>query len=302
MSVVVSRKIPLIILGLLSVINAALMLRRQSSDDEPRRAEAQLYKAPGNEWNRYFTDFPKEGQQQAIFFIDSLLRGYDTSRLNQIRLIGSYLYRQFASQLGKPSGQEDYKDPWEMFGYYKADRSRKLWCGHLSMMFTYLCLAEGIETRMIELMKEDDHHVVNECYLPGPGKWVLVDLTYDQLFVSQDDQLLGLQAFRRLQGRSDVLLNVLATGDSNHSMRMDTGYIKNYYGAEIPAYYYKTVNPAVVYSITEKLKRYIWPDPSYYILSERPAALFPYYLRQGSLSAWLMSLLWVLFILLKKRQ
>lgn len=302
MSVAVSRKLPLIVLGLLSVINAALMLRRQSTDDEPRRAETQLYKAPGIEWNRYFTDFPKEGQQQAILFTDSLLRGRDTSRLNQIRLIGSFLYQQFAPQLGKPSGQEDYKDPWEMFGYYRTDRSRKLWCGHLSMMFTYFCLAQGIETRMIELMKDGDHHVVNECYLPGPGKWVLVDLTYDQLFVSQGDQLLGLAAFRRMQGRSDVLLNIQAAGDSNRSIRMDTGYIRNYYGTDVPAYFYKTVNPAVVYSSTAKLKRYIWPDPWYYILSERPAALFPFYLRQGLLVAWLMSLLWVIFTQLKKRK
>lgn len=298
----VSRNLPLFILGLLSVINAALLLRRQSTDDEPRRSEAALYNSPGLEWNRYFTDFPKEGQQLAIRFTDSLLQGQDTSRLSQIRLIGSFLYQQFAPQLGKPSGQEDYKDPWEMFSYYRADHSRKLWCGHLSMLFTYFCLAQGIETRMIELMKSGDHHVVNECYLPGPGKWVLVDLTYDQLFVSQGDQLLGLPAFRHMQGRRDVMLTIQAAGDSNRSVRMDTGYIRNYYRADIPAYYYKTVNPAVVYSSTAKIKRYIWPDPWYYVLSEKPAASYTYYLRQGLLAAWLMSFLWVLFSLFNKQK
>lgn len=280
----------------------AVFLRRGTADDQPRRTETQLYQAAGTEWNNYFTDFSKEGQKQSIRFTDSLLQGRDTNRLNQIRVIGSFLYQQFAPQLGRPSGKEDYQDPWEMFGYYREDRSRKLWCGHLSMMFTYFCLAQGIETRMIELMKEGDHHVVNECYLPATGQWVLVDLTYDQLFVSQDDQLLGLAAFRRIQGRSDLRLTIQAAGDSNRSIRMDTGYIRNYYGPDIPACYYKTVNPAVVYSTTAKIKRYLWPDPWYYILSEQPAALFPFYLRLGLLAAWLVSLLWVFFILLKKRQ
>lgn len=302
MAVAFSRKLPLIVLGLLSVINAVFMLRRQSTDDEPRRSEAALYNSPGLEWNRYFTDFPKTGQQQTIRFTDSLLQGHDTSRFNKIRLIGSFLYQEFAPQLGKPSGQEDYSDPWEMFSYYRADRSRKLWCGHLSMMFTYFCLAQGIETRMIELMKEGDHHVVNECYLPASGNWVLVDLTYDQLFVSHDDHLLGLAAFRRMQGRSDVLLNVQVTAGGNRQLRMDTGYVRNYYAADIPAYYYKTVNPAVVYSTTAKIKRYLWPDPWYFVLSERPAVVFPFYLRLGLLAAWLVSFLWVLFSLIKKRK
>lgn len=302
MSVAVSRKFPLIVFGLLTLINVAVFLRRDSADDQPRRTEAQLYQAPGTEWNRYFNDFTGAGQQQAIRFTDSLLRGSDSSRLNQIRLIGSYLYRQFAPQLGKPLFQENYKDPWEMFRYYQADSSRKLWCGHLSMLFTYFCLSQGIETRMIELMKNGDHHVVNECYLPATGKWVLVDLTYDQLFVSQDDQLLGLTAFRRMQGRGDVLLHVQSAGDSNRSISMDTGYIKNYYGAAVPVYYYLTVNPAVVYSTTAKIKRYLWSDPWYYILSERPAASLPFYLRQGLLLAWLLSIGWVLFHWRKQRK
>ena len=302
MSVAVSRKSPFIVLGLLSVINAAVFLRRHTADDQPRRTEAQLYQAPGTEWNRYFTDFPKEGRQLAVNFTDSLLKGHDTSRLNQIRLIGSFLYQQFAPQLGIPSGQEDYTNPWDMFRYYQADRSRQLWCGHMAMMFTYFCLSQGIETRMIELMKDGDHHVVNECYLPGSGKWVLVDLTYDQLFVSQDDQLLGLAAFRRMQGRSDVLLNVQAAGDSNRRLRMDTGYVRNYYAAGIPAYYYKTVNPELVYSTTAKVNRYFWPVSWYYILSDRPAASFLFYLRQGLLLAWLISVGWTLFHWRKQRK
>ena len=301
MAVAVNRKFSIIVLGSLTVINAALFLCRQAADDEPRRTETRLYQPPGKEWNRYFADFPAEGQQQAIRFTDSLLQGRDTSRLNQIRLIGRFLYQQFSAQLGKPSLQENYKDPWGMFTYYRADSSRKLWCGHLSMMFTYFCLSQGIETRMIELMKEGDHHVVNECYLPGPGKWILVDLTYDQLFVSRDEQFLGLTDFRRLEGRGDVELQVQAAGDSNRSIRMDTGYIRNYYGMAIPANFYVTVNPEKVYSTTAKLRRYLWPDPWYYRLSDKPTAKYLYYGRLGFLAGWLLTLLYLLFTWRKRR-
>ncbi len=301
MAVTVNRKFSIIFLGLLTVINTGLFLRRQYADNEPRRTEASLYQPPGTEWNRYFSDFPIDGQQPAIRFTDSLLQGRDTSRLYQIRLIGKFLYQQFSAQLGKPEPQESYKDPWGMYTYYRADSNRKLWCGHLSTMFTYFCLSRGIETRMIELMKAGDHHVVNECFLPGPGKWVLVDLTYDQLTVSQGDQLLGLAEFRRLQGRGDVQLRVETAGDSSRSIRMDTGYIRNYYGTAIPANYYVTVNPETLYSTTAKLKRYFWPDPSYYRLSNRPPAIFPYYLRLGFLAAWIMSFLYVLYTLRKRR-
>jgi len=282
------RRSPFIIFGLLTVINAGMFLRRTHFDYKPVVSEAQLYTAPGKEWTHFFTDFPVDAQQQAIRFTDSLLQGTDTSRQAQIIRIGSFLYRQFAPQLGKPSRQENYKDPWEMFQYYRADSTRQLWCGHLSILFNFFCLSQGIGSRMIELMKEGDHHVVNECYLPGRGKWVLVDLTYDQLLVREKDQLLGLTEFRRMQGRSDRVLQVHTSGDSDRLVRMDTGYIRNYYAKDITTFYYKSVNPDVVYSTTSKVKRYLWPDSSYYTLSEQPSVQFLFYLRQGLLAAWIL--------------
>lgn len=285
----------ILLFGLLTVINAAIFLRRELTDYQPHRTEAQLYKAPGKKWNRYFTDFPVAGQQAANRFTDSLLQGRDTSRLNQIQVIGAFLYHQFATQLGRPSFQETYKDPWEMFQYYRADTARKLWCGHLSMLFNFFCLSRGIETRMIELNKPGDHHVVNECYLPGPGKWVLVDLTYDQLLVKKNDGLLGLAAFRKLQGRGDVLLNVRTAADSIRTISMDTGYIRSYYADTVQAFYYVTVNPGKVYSTTAKIKRYLWPDPWYYELRERPADQLFFYLRQALLLSWLLIGVWLIF-------
>lgn len=287
---------------LLTVINAAFFLCRELTDYQPHRTETSLYKAPSTEWNRYFTDFPVEGQQAAIRFTDSLLQGRDTSRLNQIQVIGAFLYYQFAPQLGRPSFQENYKDPWEMFQYYRADTSRKLWCGHLSMFFTYFCLARGIETRLIELNKPGDHHVVNECFLPGPGKWVLVDLTYDQLLVKKNDLLLGLTAFRKLQGRSDVLLNVRTANDSTRTIRMDTGYIRNYYADTVRVFYYVTVNPEKVYSITAKAKRYLWPDPWYYELRQQPGNQLFFYLRQAVLLTWLLVGGWLVLRWLESRK
>ncbi len=290
-----TRRFPIFLFLLLTVINAAFFLRREYTDYKPYAEESGLYKPATGDWKRYFTDFPAEGRGQTNQFLDSLLKGTDTSALVQLKKVGTFIYSRFSKQLGKPSLNDQLRDPWEMYRYYAEDSSRKLWCGHLAMMFNYFCLARGIETRMIEIKKPGDHHVVNECYLPHSGQWVLVDITNNQLLVSTEPgKLFGLAEFRRLQGKQD-LVQVQTAGDSNRLLKMDTGYILNYYQPDFPAHYYKTVNPAVVYTHSEKFRRYILPESWYFILAKDPSANTLFYFRQGLLVAWLLSL--VFFII-----
>jgi len=290
-----NRKFPLILFGLLTVINAAIFLRRQNFDYKPYAEEAVLYKPASGEWNPFFTDFPAEGRAQANQFLDSLLKGTDTAAQVQVKRIGTFLYNQFRKQLGKPALHDSLQDPWDMYRFFAADSSRKLWCGHLAMMFNYFCLARGIETRMIEIMKPGDHHVVNECYLPAIQQWVLVDITYNQLLVSEENgKPFGLSVFRRMQGRP-VTLQVQAANDSIRYMHPDTGYVRNYYHTGDPAFYYYTVNPKVVYRAPEKIRRYFLPESWYRILAAAPTSNFLFYLKQGLVLAWLISLIYTLY-------
>lgn len=285
-----------LLIGLLTVINAGLLLFNEKFDYKPYADESRLYAPPSSDQFRFFTDFPREGRQRAIQFIDSLLRGGDTARLTEIQKVATFLYHQFATQLGKPDAGNPYHDPWEMYRYYSGDSTRKLWCGHLAILFNYFCLARGIETRMIEIMKPGDHHVVNECYLPGSRKWVLVDITYNQLLVSASEgERCSLAGFRKLQGLQRMV-KVQAADDSSRIMRMDTGYIRNYYSQDIPAYYYKTVNPAVVYSNPAKFRRYILPESWYSILSLEQSSNILFYIRQVLLIAWVLSLIYLLML------
>jgi len=293
MSVPGTRKFSLLLFGLLTVINSGIFLFKEKFAFKPYAESSVLYAPASGEWNRFFTDFPGEGQAQAKRLLDSLLTGSDTARRVQIIRISSFLYQEFGKQLGKPSPVVPYTDPWEMYRFYKADTTRKLWCGHLAMMFNYFCLARGIETRMIEIMKPGDHHVVNECYLPGVQQWALVDITYDQLLVSTESDLpLGLAAVRRMPavGKS---WRVQMANDSQRIFRPDTGYVQNYYMTGDPAYYYSTLNPKVVYRTSEKIRRYFLPESWYRILASAPSSNFLFYLKQGLALAWLLSLFFV---------
>ena len=86
-----NRKFPLFLFGLLTVINAAIFLRRQNFDYKPYVEEAVLYKPPSGEWNSFFTDFPAEGRAQANQFLDSVLKDTDTAAQVQVKRIGTFL-------------------------------------------------------------------------------------------------------------------------------------------------------------------------------------------------------------------
>ncbi len=301
MSVTGALKISLFIVGLLSVINAGIFLRKEHFEYRPYASEQELYSAPSGEWRSYLTDFSQADQQAATRFLDSLLKGTESTPLSQIQTIGSFLVRQFGSRLGTPLLNNQLRSPWEMYNYFTADSSRKLWCGHLAMMFNYFCLARGIDARMIEIMKPGDHHVMNECYVPALQKWVLVDITYNQLLVmAGPNSPMSLVDFRRVQGKSTTLL-VQAANDSDRLIRPDSGYIKNYYKSQFPAYYYVTINPLQVYKTTEKVKRYIWPVSWYRILAAGQPSNFLFFLKQGLLVSWLLSLLFLLWSFVKKK-
>lgn len=297
-----TRRFPLFIFTLLTAVNAVLFLYKSHFEYKPYASEQELYAPANGIWRQYLSDFPSASQQATTWFLDSLFKGNDTAQLAQVNQIGSFLYRQFNDRLGKPVPDQEPRSPWEMYNFFKSDSSRKLWCGHLAMMFNYFCLARGIESRMIEIMKPGDHHVVNECYVGALQKWVLVDITYNQLQVKAGSgSPMSLVDFRGMQGTATTLL-VHTANDSGRVIRPDSGYIKNYYNSQYPAYYYLTVNPQQVYKTTEKVKRYVWPVSWYRILAAGQKSNFLFYVKQGLLIAWLLSLLVLFRSLVKKRR
>jgi hypothetical protein len=295
MNLSAKKRYPLFFFLFFTILNIAVWLWKGYFEYKPFTSERALYVAPaaGAPWQQFLTDFPSSDQQAARHFLDSLLKGKDTSRLAQINFIGGFLYHQFGNRLGNPDLNDQLHSPWEMYNYFKADSSRKLWCGHLALVFNYFCLARGIDSRMIELFKPGDHHVVNECFIPAYNKWVLVDITYNQLQVSADTMApLNLAEFRRLAGK-EISLRV-QQADSIRTLRPDSGYYKNYYSIPCPANYYITVSREKVYKTSEKLKRYLLPVSWYKILSEENKPNWLFYLKQVLLIGWIFSLVYMI--------
>jgi hypothetical protein len=285
---------PFFLFIVLTLLNIAVWQWKNFFEYKPYTSEKALYQSPpaGTDWQQFLTGFPASDLQSANQFLDSLVKGTDTSSTGQINSIGRYLYRKFGNRLGNPALNDQLHSPWEMYKYFVADSSRKLWCGHLALFFTYFCQARGIDSRMIELFKPGDHHVVNECYIPAYRKWVLVDVTYNQLQVSPvDSEPLSLPEFRRMAGK-DISL-VVRQADSTRLLRPDTGYYSNYYSVNCPAYYYITVSRDNVYSTAEKMKRYILPVSWYKILADENKTNWLFYLKQGLILGWLFSLIFV---------
>lgn len=256
-------------------------------------------------WNNTYHFF-SAGEKNDALQLSKKKAGITGSEQSQDKMnkIGKWLVRELSKcETGQ---QADSISALPMRRQYEAiiEKKTPVWCGTYGNMFLFFCKANDIETRMIEFFNPGDHHVVNECFIPGQNKWVATDLTYNYLLFKDDagNVLNTIDVISAV--RSNKILTIYqAVGDSIVSKTISGDSIswKQYLQPVPDIYFYKETNTAKIYSKSEKLKRYITPVSFYEVYSENRKSNFWFYIRLFFL--WIALPLFVyLFYRLVKRK
>lgn len=288
-----------ILFGLLTGINVIAYLNREYFSFRPLKAKDDLYGVCNNncrnKWDAFSNDYSETELIQSKYLLDSLSFPSDAGAKEQVKWIGAFLYTRFKNRSGTPSSQLSSASPYMQFQLLEKSDTNKLWCGNYAFMFSWFCRSYGITSRVIEIQRAGDHHVVNECYLPLEQQWVLADVTNNLLLpTSQNGTFLNTISFRELL-TTDSLFNAYTLindtiGISAFSTSSFTGV--NYYSLSFPLYYYNQINSEKVYATKEKIKRYLLPVSWYdlYDPSTGTYLQFPYLLKLLLILAWLVIL------------
>jgi hypothetical protein len=300
------RKIILIIFVLLTVINIIIFIFRDAFMYQPYASRNELYR-PCDEkciaqWNQFVGDYPAEELKEAKRITDSLIRG-STSTTMSIMNIGSYLHNRFKAQLGMPSQALMNSSPLNQYKQLCSSDSVQLWCGNFAQIFSFFCWSQGITTRYIEIMYPGDHHVLNECYMPGSKSWAMVDVTTGRLqVINQQGKTYDLVSFKEAISQHAQLYSLTSTDDSGKArmLEINASSIPVQYLGNDPIYYYHRVDNQKVYTTANKISRYFLPTSWYDILENRTYSNLTFYLKEIFSFLWLVSF-FVSLSSLKKR-
>lgn len=295
------KKSRLIILAILTIVNIAIFIFRDHFMYQPYADYNSLYEAwdenSNSKWKQVANDYTADELKEAKKITDSILT--DSKTINKIIDIGSFLYRRFGKQLGKPSQDLRSSSPLIQFKKLSASPSEELWCGNFGQMFSLFCWSQGITTRTIEIMYPGDHHILNECYVPEMQKWVMIDLTNNFMVKKNAENFLALLDFKRSLSGKELLYSHALVGSPK--ALFDQQSIPKQYLRDHPLYYYHYINAKKAYSTTNKIKRYFLPVSWYDIFEDKKHSNFTFYLKQIFSLLWVVSLLVVLVSLIRSK-
>jgi hypothetical protein len=291
------RYISIVIFVLVTFVNLGILFFRNSFSYQPNASYNSLYKpcdqSCRDNWQKFMSPYPEEETAAANKLMDSVITNSNKSTREKIGIIGTFLYKRFHDQEGKPSAALLSATPFSQFEYLGAHRSEKLWCGNFSEMFTFFCWSQNIPSRVVEIMNEGDHHVLSECYVSEDNRWVMVDVSGNFILVTDGNNSdLNLIQFKRSLVNRDPLYANSVAGDSVVKIPIDKNadYIARYYKKETPIYFYHEVELNDVYSTFSKIKRYFLPVSWYdsYSMDRQFNLLF--YVKQFFVLLWLVTL------------
>lgn len=291
------RRSLLLFIILLSVTNIVVFLFRDHFHYQPYAGYSQLYGACNAEcekkWKQFADDYPAKDLSEAGKITDSITAG-KIHTLNKALAIGSYLYNRFSQQSGRPSEMLLKASPLDQYKTLCASSSEKLWCGNFAQMFAFFCWSQNIVTRNVEIMYPGDRHVLNECYIPEMGSWIMIDVTNNLLLIRNNvGEFLNLVQFSEAI-RKKTPLSFLKP-DSITAMKMETlseKLVPKQYFSKHPIYYYHRVDNQKAYSAGEKLKRYFLPVSWYDIFdNNKKRSNLAFYLKGILIFLWMVSVI-----------
>lgn len=287
----------LLFIVLLSVTNFVVFLFRDHFHYQPYAGYSQLYGACNEEcekkWKQFADDYALNDLSEAKKISDSVAKG-KTHTLNKAIAIGSFLYNRFSLQSGRPSDELLKASPIDQYKMLSASRSEKLWCGNFAQMFAFFCWSQNIVARNIEIMYPGDRHVLNECYIPEMGGWIMVDVTNNLLLIrNSEGKFLNLVQFRDALKKNSPLSFLKSDSVSGKEMTaVPKEMVPVQYLAEHPFYYYHRVDNQKTYSFKEKIKRYLLPVSWYDIFDDnKNHSNLAFYLKGILIFLWVVSVI-----------
>ena len=275
---------------LLTVANITVFIFRDHFQFQDYQTAPTLYencdKSCVEKWRRYVKDYPAGELVAAGKITDTLVRGATLDTKEKIFRLGIFIYNRFHSRMGRPTPELLRASPMEQFRMLSANDTLQVWCGNLAQLFGWFCWSQDITCRTIEIMKEGDHHVISECFLPETGKWTVIDLTHNILMTEIDHKMVG---YAELRGAGSVKAWRISGHTVYPEMITDTGFFASYYHPAYPAYYYYRIDNESVYTPASKLKRYVLPIAWYAVLDEKGRNNYLFYLKDVLLLLWLVS-------------
>jgi hypothetical protein len=284
------KRVIIIIFAALTVANLLVFFFRDHFQYTDFRSPDELYalcnKSCSESWARYLQDYPASELKAAKQFTDTLVQGAEKDTKEKVIRLSIFIYNAFHSRMGKPTEELLKASPYRQLKMLAETDSLQVWCGNLAEMFSFLCWSQNITCRTIEVMKEGDHHVLNECFLPDEGKWAVVDLTHNFILPEKDLVPVGFAALRGV----DSIKGWRISGNLLYpEMIKDTGFLAGYYHPFYPAFYYFRINNQSVYTVSAKFRRYILPVSWYAVLDKHSETNFLFYLKDILLLFWLVS-------------
>ncbi len=290
-----NKKLVLIFI-ILSVLNVLIFIYREYFQFNPFKNYKELYLNDSGNWNIEF----KKVQASLPEFESEKNKWYAPSSSTETRAIaiGNMIYASFQSKIGSNYIKEEYEGFASEIPVLNSNNIIE--CGTISNVFTFYCSMEGIKSRNIEIMKPGDHHVLNEFFDDKSNKWRAMDITHGLMDV-RDIHLNPLNLIElknQVNSANSLLIKDEKTGiyDTLNSSGIP-GY--RFYRENHPLYYYHSgVNQEVVYSISQKIKRYVFPVSWYSIYKDKPYINLPHYFKMLTLFCWAL-LIPALFIKLR---
>jgi hypothetical protein len=286
---------------LLTLTNIAIFIFRDRFTYHPNATYSSLYSQCDqtciNKWKQFISDYPQQDLIEGKKMLDTVIKKKNISTSEKILSIAGFLYDHFNKQVGIPSSVL-FTSPLEQFKLLNSNNSLKLWCGNFAFMFTYFCWSEGITSRVVEIKNPGDHHVINECYLPETGKWVMIDVTSNQLLTkNKDGQFLNFLKYKEALKKNFPLFKLAISKDSVEEKKIDTSDInlKQYFKTDHPVYYYYRVNDKKIYTTVSKIKRYFLPDSWYELYDNNEHSNILFYAKLLFFILWFIALLLAIF-------
>ena len=278
----------------LTIVNAFIFLFRDHFAYQSYADYSTLYKPCDEDciqtWKQAFDDILPGEMSEAKKIADSIT-DEKFATPDKIYSIGKFLYNKFSKQIGEPTALLGQASPIAQYKKLSASDSEKLWCGNFAELFCFFAWSKGITTRTIEIMFAGDHHVLNECYIPEIGKWIMVDITTNIILAQHGNSYLDLILFKKLAAKKEALYAVRA----NDSTKEKLNVIPHQYLSNAPIYYYHRIADKKPYATINKIKRYFLPVSWYNIFDDKKRSNLAFYLKEVFSFLWLITFVILVF-------
>lgn len=199
---------------------------------------------------------------------------------NKVIALSAWLNKKFSNHPDYLSIDDSIQSllPLQQYYYFNGSKQFNLDCGYFQTLFAFFCTSISIPCRNIQNIQipsgslQTDSHVMNEVYLKKYKKWVLTDPYQNHLLIlSKKDTPLSASEYLdyNIGGGKDTVHIVNQSEDGIQLFAMAPSNFKPdlYFNKNYKLFYYKETNLSFVYSVSEKIKRYVLPYSWYEIYS-----------------------------------